>query len=175
MASEESPTTASGGCLCGSVRYTVAFPASHDWNKSARLSPPSPQNSSTKQFQCSTCQCSQCRKNGGSLIAYLHKVPASSVAFTSQTTLSRYHATDGCARGFCTVCGSWLFWRCEDADAISFSVGTLDKEVLKRWGKMLAHAEEHLWCEDEIEGITDHLEGKKWKRDSEGEGAQRME
>ncbi|KAJ4194355.1 hypothetical protein NW755_003111 [Fusarium falciforme] len=124
---------------------------------------------------CSTCQCSQCRKNGGSLIAYLHRLPASSVAFTSQTTLSRYHATKGCARGFCTACGSWLFWRSEDSGAISMSVGTLDKEVLKRWGKLLAHAEVHLWCEDEIEGVTDHLQGEKWKYDSEGAGAERID
>ncbi|KAI8675248.1 CENP-V/GFA domain-containing protein [Fusarium keratoplasticum] len=158
MASEEYPTTVSGGCLCGSVRYTVTFPASHDWKRS-----------------CSTCQCSQCRKNGGSLIAYLHQLPASSVAFTSQTTLSRYHATEGCARGFCTACGSWLFWRSEDADTISMSVGTLDKEVLKRWGKLLAHAEVHLWCEDEIEGATDHLRGEKWKQDNEGAGAERID
>ncbi|RSL92228.1 hypothetical protein CDV31_015258 [Fusarium ambrosium] len=142
MASEEYPTTVSGGCLCGS---------------------------------CSTCQCSQCRKNGGSLIAYFHQLPASSVAFTSQTTLSRYHATEGCARGFCTACGSWLFWRREDAGTISMSVGTLDQEVLKRWGRLLSHAETHLWCEDEIEGATDHLRGDKWKQDSEGEGAERID
>lgn len=96
------------------------------------------------------------------------------MAFTSQTTLSRYHATEACARGFCAACGSWLFWRREDGDTISVSVGTLDGEALARWGRSLAHAEVHLWCEDEIEGATDHLRGEKWKQDNEGEGAERM-
>ncbi|KAF5004006.1 hypothetical protein FDECE_9472 [Fusarium decemcellulare] len=157
MASEEYPTTVSGGCLCGSVRYSVTFPPSHDWKKS-----------------CATCQCSQCRKNGGSLMAWLHRVPTSSVAFTSQTTLSRYHATEGYARGFCNSCGSWLFWRKEDTDVLSMSVGTFDKDVLRRWGKQLAYSETQIWWEDAIEGITDHLPGEKWKRDNEGEGAERI-
>ncbi|KAF4978758.1 hypothetical protein FZEAL_4919 [Fusarium zealandicum] len=158
MASQEYPTTISGGCLCDSVRYEITFPASHDWKKS-----------------CSTCQCVQCRKNGGSLIAWLHRVPASSVAFTKQTTLSRYHATAGCARGFCSNCGSWMFWRQEDADVMSMAVGTLDKEVLRRWGKVLAHSEVQIWWEDAIEGATDHLKGERWKKGREGEGAERVE
>lgn len=28
----EKPTMVSGGCLCGSVRYTITFPADHDWD-----------------------------------------------------------------------------------------------------------------------------------------------
>ncbi|RGP62665.1 hypothetical protein FLONG3_10158 [Fusarium longipes] len=124
--------------------------------------------------KCSTCQCSQCRKNGGSLIAWLHKVPASSVAFTSQTTLSRYHATPDAARGFCTKCGSWLFWRSEKSNSMSMSVGTLDKVELKRWGQQLAYSEVHLWSDDTIEGISDHLPGEKWKYDDEGESAERV-
>ncbi|KAF4997684.1 hypothetical protein FGRMN_3716 [Fusarium graminum] len=142
MASEEYPTSVSGGCLCGS---------------------------------CSTCQCSQCRKNGGSLIAWLHNFPVTSVTFTSQTTLSRYNATPGATRGFCSNCGSWLFWRQEKSDSISLSVGTVDKDALKRWGKQLAYSEVHLWSEDTIEEITDHLPGEKWRHDAEGEGAERID
>ncbi|CAF3481887.1 hypothetical protein SNK03_004948 [Fusarium graminearum] len=157
MTSEQYPTAVSGGCLCGCVRYRVTFPSSHDWRRG-----------------CSTCQCSQCRKNGGSLIAWLHKVPISSVAFTSQTTLSRYHATPDAARGFCTNCGSWLFWRSEKSNSMSMSVGTFDQEELKQWGQKLAYSEVHLWSEDAIEGISDHLPGEKWKYHDKGEGIERI-
>ncbi|KAL3600611.1 hypothetical protein FPOAC2_04856 [Fusarium poae] len=157
MASEQYPTAVSGGCLCGSVRYKVTFPSSHDWGRG-----------------CSTCQCSQCRKNGGSLIAWLHKVPISSVTFTPQSTLSRYHATPDAARGFCTKCGSWLFWCNEQSNSMSMSVGTFDQEELKQWGQKLAYSEVHLWYEDAIEGISDQLPGEKWKYHDKGEGAEKI-
>ena len=175
MASKGYPSTASGGCLCGSVRYKVTFPTNHDWKRGVNITYSSHTHSPANALlKCSTCQCSQCRKNGGSLIAWLHKVPASSVAFTSQTTLSRYHATPDAARGFCTKCGSWLFWRSEASNSMSMSVGTFDKEELKQWGQRLSYSEVHLWSEDAIEGISDHLPGEKWKYDDEGEGAERI-
>lgn len=175
MASEEYPTSVSGGCLCGSVRYRLTFPSGHDWKRSVRLiSRFLDFTELTISWQCSTCQCSQCRKNGGSIIAWLHSVPASSVEFTSQTTLSRYRASPEAARGFCSSCGSWLFWRNEKSEKISMSVGTFDKDDLKIWGRQLSYSEVHLWSEDAIEGITDHLPGEKWKYDDQGEGAERI-
>ncbi|KAI5464181.1 Mss4-like protein [Mariannaea sp. PMI_226] len=153
------PDSVTGGCLCGSVRYQVKFPADHDWNNS-----------------CSTCQCSQCRKNSGSLLARLHGVPASAVTFLSESTLKTFHATPPCARGFCNECGSFLFWRNEEVPEkrIALAVGTFDQEDLKRWGTVLTTAGTHLWCEDEIPEVTDHLKGEKWKLDCDGEGAERM-
>jgi hypothetical protein len=94
-------------------------------------------------------------------------VPASSLTFTAQDTLRRYHATPGIARGFCGACGSFLFWHKEAKDSISMSVGCLDKDVLARYGELLAMAKTHLWCADAIPGVTDRLEGKMWAYDSE--------
>ncbi|KPM45064.1 hypothetical protein AK830_g1477 [Neonectria ditissima] len=144
------PESVTGGCLCGAVRYTITFPSNHAFK-------------------------GECRKNTGSLLARFHNVPLSAVAYTSpQTTLKTYPATPGCARGFCSECGSFLFWRREDSDGTSMTVGTLDKDVLRRWGAVVAEAGTHLWCEDEIPGVTDHLRGLRWKRDNEGEGAERV-
>ncbi|KAK7403832.1 hypothetical protein QQX98_010378 [Neonectria punicea] len=151
------PESITGGCLCGSIRYTITFPSNHAF-----------------KGECSTCQCTQCRKNTGSLLARFHSVPLSAVAYSSQTTLKTFHATPECARGFCSECGSFLFWRQEASDRISMAVGTFDKEVLRRWGNVVAEANTHLWCEDEIPGVTDHLRGLRWKQDNEGEGAQRV-
>ncbi|KAH6888126.1 Mss4-like protein [Thelonectria olida] len=155
------PESITGGCLCGAIRYTITFPPNHSF-----------------ETECSTCQCSQCRKNSGSLLARLHGVPSSALTYTSPTTtLKTYHATPPCARGFCGDCGSFLFWRDERSpeQRVSVAVGTFDKEVLKRWGPVVAGARTHLWCEDEIPGVTDHLEGEKWKLDCDGEGAERMD
>ena len=57
---------------------------------------------------------------------------------------------------------------------MSMSVGTFDKEELKQWGQRLSYSEVHLWSEDAIEGISDHLPGEKWKYDNEREGAERI-
>jgi hypothetical protein len=54
------------------------------------------------------------------------------------------------------------------------SVGTFDKDGLKTWGRQLSYSEVHLWSEDAIEGITDHLPGEKWKYDDQGEEAERI-
>ena len=54
-------------------------------------------------------------------------------------------------------------------------VGTFDADVLKRFGRVLTDARRHLFCGDEVEGVTDHLKGEKWVGDNEGEGAKRME
>ncbi|KID89435.1 Ribonucleases P/MRP protein subunit [Metarhizium guizhouense ARSEF 977] len=147
------PTTISGGCLCEGVRYTITFPADHDFTA-----------------QCSTCQCSQCRKQTGSLIFRAHRVPVSSLRYTSQATLSEYRASPGNARGFCSRCGSLLFWRHEASDRISMCVGCFDQEALREHGRLLTYAERHLFCGAEIDGVTDHLPGSRYKYDDDDEG-----
>ncbi|GJN67349.1 hypothetical protein PLIIFM63780_004789 [Purpureocillium lilacinum] len=150
MATNDKPQTVHGGCLCEAVRYTINFPPDHDFIKA-----------------CSTCQCSQCRKQTGSLIFRVQKIPVSALTWDAQSTLGRYRASEGCARGFCSACGSFLFWQNESSGRISMTVGCFDKEDLRRYGKVLTYAERHLWCDAEIEGVTDHLPGDKYKFDDE--------
>ncbi|KAF7548150.1 hypothetical protein G7Z17_g7254 [Cylindrodendrum hubeiense] len=151
----ETPENITGGCLCGGVRYIITFPPDFS-------------------FESTTCQCSQCRKNSGSLIMRSLNVPLSALKYSSQDTLSTYRATPKAERGFCSKCGSFLSWRNESEQTISLTVGAFDEEVLSRWGVLLTDAKTHLWCEDEIPGVTDHLKGEKWKLDCTGEGAERM-
>ncbi|ATY60900.1 putative glutathione-dependent formaldehyde-activating protein [Cordyceps militaris CM01] len=139
------PTRVSGGCLCQGVRYTITFPPSHDFLNAT-----------------STCQCSQCRKQTGSLVFRAHKVPRGSVAWTARATLHTYRASPGNARGFCGRCGALLFWAADAEDALSVCVGTLDDDVLREHGRVLTYAERHLFCVNDIQGVTDHLPGKKY-------------
>ncbi|KAH8169778.1 glutathione-dependent formaldehyde-activating enzyme domain-containing protein [Sarocladium implicatum] len=155
------PDTIHGGCLCEAIRYEVKVPDDHD-------------------FYCSTCQCTQCRKQTGSLIFRIQVFPLSSVTFTPPLTastaspLKSYSATPGVARGFCGDCGSFIYWRRESGDNIDLLVGTFDEDDLRKYGETLTTASVHLYCEREIKGVTDHLEGVKYKLDNEGEGVELM-
>ncbi|KAI1747509.1 Mss4-like protein [Xylaria castorea] len=168
------PKHVTGGCLCRSLTYMIDFPDNHDFE----------QNSIT-------CQCTQCRQNTGSFFFPSHMVPLSALRWTSPSTdtLGRYHATPEAERGFCTRCGSFLYWRRVEPEtertSISIAVGTVDPlfllgegadgttEVPKGgFGVALANgAGRHLWCENEIPGVTDKMEylhgGRRWPKGDE--------
>lgn len=123
--------------------------------------------------QCSSCQCEECCKNSGAFIARLYEVPISSVESTAQTTLSRYHTTAGNQRGFCVSCRSWLFHCSEKSDVI-LTVDPFDKDAIKHWGRQLSCSEFHLWSEDPVKSLTDHLPGQNWKHHSQGKNTERI-
>jgi hypothetical protein len=100
----------------------------------------------------------------------------SSSSSSSPPTLKRYYATPGIARGFCSACGSFLFWERESTPLTSVAVGTLDKKHLVGGGEeavLLATAARNFWCAEEVPGVTDHLQGERWKYDN-GEGGELM-
>ncbi|KAK4444905.1 Mss4-like protein [Podospora aff. communis PSN243] len=149
------PKQIKGGCLCGSIRYEVNFPPDHDFKNSF-----------------STCQCTQCRKQTSSFFLTSHAVkPVSALRFTSPTTtLKDYEASSEAQRGFCTNCGSLIYWRPQGGDYTSFTVGTVDALYLwgegadgvtvpkEGWGKVLASGEgDHWWTGNEIRGVTDSI------------------
>ncbi|KAF9873792.1 duf636 domain protein [Colletotrichum karsti] len=134
------PTTLTGGCLCAKLRYTVTLPATHDFVKSAQ-----------------TCQCTQCRRQSGALFAAFHDVPP--LQWTEGTaTLAEFGASESARRGFCTACGSWLYWKSDKQDGVSICLGTLDPEFLvgeEGYGRALASGMGgHHWCGNEIPGVT---------------------
>lgn len=88
------------------------------------------------------------------------------------TTLKNFNATPGIQRGFCTNCGSYLYWRDESRDDLELAVGTVDAELLSEFGFALANASgNNVWCQNEIKGVTDGIVGKergvKWATSSE--------
>ncbi|KAI0885951.1 glutathione-dependent formaldehyde-activating GFA [Annulohypoxylon maeteangense] len=149
------PKSITGGCLCGALRYKVDFPDDHDFLK-----------------QSSSCQCTQCRRNTGTLFLVAHTTPLSGFTFlTPTTTLKKFSATPGFQRAFCANCGGFLYWRDESLDEVAVAVGTVDPEYLSKYGFALASASDNLWCENEIKGVTDVMIGKergiRWARSSE--------
>jgi hypothetical protein len=91
-----------GSCLCGGVAFTIT----------GDLAPPS------------VCHCGQCRKQSGHVWSSPH-IPASALTFTADGTLRWFNASGTAKRGFCGTCGSFLFWKHNDEDNISVSMGAL--------------------------------------------------
>ncbi|MEM1237571.1 MAG: GFA family protein [Pseudomonadota bacterium] len=91
----------SGSCLCGQINFTVK-------DGSASVT---------------ACHCSQCRKMTGNYWAsgYEH---VEDVAIDGE--VSWYAASGTAKRGFCKECGSPLFWKHNDEDHMSFSLGAID-------------------------------------------------
>lgn len=77
-----------GGCLCGQVRYSVAWPP----------------------LQVMTCQCTHCQKQSGSAISVIAMVRVDDLELTGD--LARYVDTgesgNALERRFCGTCGSPL-------------------------------------------------------------------
>ena len=92
--------SATGGCLCGGVRYRVE----------GGLRP------------VIACHCQQCRRTSG------HHVAATSAPrerVTIRGEVRWYSSSDTAERGFCPVCGSNLFWS-GGGGGLSIFAGTLD-------------------------------------------------
>jgi hypothetical protein len=97
--------TATGGCLCGGVRYAVDGLLRH----------------------VVACHCSQCRRWSGNFVAATRALSAD-LTLTETTTLAWHRSSDEAERGFCARCGSSLFWRRADGEGkwTSIMAGTLD-------------------------------------------------
>ncbi len=96
-------TTVTGGCLCGGVRFSVKGP----------LAP------------ASACHCRQCWKSSGHHWASTH-MPRAEITFQADDALTWYTSSPGIRRGFCGICGAFLFWDPAEEDAMSISMGALD-------------------------------------------------
>jgi hypothetical protein len=89
-------------CLCGAVRFTLPRPAGG----------------------ITACHCTQCRKLSGHYSASFD-VDEGEVMVDSRGTLAEYETPGGGRRGFCTGCGSSLWFRAAD-DAFSVEAGAVD-------------------------------------------------
>jgi hypothetical protein len=93
-----------GSCLCGAVRIEVE----------GELAAPD------------ACHCSQCRKQSGHFWASTD-LPRSAVTIHGEDSISWYRSSQKVRRGFCSVCGSFLFWEPIGRDTIAIAMGAFDK------------------------------------------------
>ena len=109
-----------GGCLCGEIQYEIQGEPRDIVN----------------------CHCSKCRKFHGNYGAYT-SVPVENLNIIQQKSLKWYKSpadeTPNVHRGFCSECGSSLFWHPKDQPNIAIAAGSLNSPTnLKTMG--------HVWC-----------------------------
>jgi len=100
-----------GSCLCGAVTVEVT----------GELATPE------------ACHCSQCRKQSGHYWA-ASDVPKSRVTIHGDDSLTWYQASEKARRGFCSTCGSFLFWEAVGSEKIGIAMGSFDGPTDTRLG-----------------------------------------
>lgn len=96
-----------GSCLCGKVRYRVTGPVS----------------------AVSACHCSQCRKQSGHYYAATRAKQQQFEIDDTEALIKWYRASKDAARGFCSHCGSALFWKDDNSDYLSVLAGSIDGDT----------------------------------------------
>ena len=92
-----------GSCLCGAVTFEVE----------GELHPPD------------ACHCRQCRKQSGHYFASTD-VPRGAVTVLGGDKVTWFRSSEKVRRGFCSICGSALFWDPIEKDWTGLSMGAFD-------------------------------------------------
>ena len=92
-----------GSCLCGAVKFAVSVP----------LPPPD------------ACHCSICRKVSGHFFVSTD-IPRSALTIHGDDKITWFRSSEKARRGFCSVCGSSLFWDPIGKDWIGVAMGAFD-------------------------------------------------
>lgn len=69
------------------------------------------------------CHCSQCRRRSGHVWAAA-SVPVASLRIVGEPRW--FEASGRARRGFCPLCGGFLFWQAKGEDSIAVAMGALD-------------------------------------------------
>jgi hypothetical protein len=91
-----------GRCLCGKVRFVAGDVKTHHH----------------------ACHCGMCRRwTGGPMMA----ASVGSMSFEGEDQITRYDSSDWAQRGFCSACGTNLFYFLKSANRYVVSVGAFDE------------------------------------------------
>ena len=105
-------TVYAGQCECGAVSYTA---------EAARR-------------DVTICHCGQCLRTAGHAWASV-SVPTAALAISGAAQITWYRSSEIAERGFCTTCGSSLFFRRTDAARTAIAAGTLHQPTGLTTGK----------------------------------------
>jgi hypothetical protein len=97
------------------------------------------------------CHCVQCRKQSGHFFASTN-VPRTALVITGEEGVSWYQSSPKVRRGFCSTCGSSLFWDPPAMDWIAIAMGAFDAPTS-------THLEKHIFVAEKGDyyEITDNL------------------
>ena len=98
-----------GSCLCGAIRFAVA----------------------TELHQPDACHCRQCRKQSGHYFVSTD-IPRDAVKIEGGDKITWFRSSEKVRRGFCSVCGSSLFWDPIYRDFLGIAMGAFDTPTKTR-------------------------------------------
>ncbi len=96
--------THTGSCLCGSVRFRITGVLR----------------------EVVACHCTQCRKQSGHYYAATNAADEN-LNIEDDGSLAWYQSSNDAKRGFCSACGSALFWKLDSDPFTSVLAGSFDK------------------------------------------------
>lgn len=104
-----------GSCLCGAVQLEIAGKLEH---------------------QPEACHCTQCRKHTGNFLTAVN-VKRANLTVHGANKVGWYRSSEKVRRGFCSVCGSVLFWDpvIEGYQYTAVAMGALEKPTGVRLSK----------------------------------------
>ena len=105
-----------GSCLCGAVSFEIHGPLRN----------------------VLACHCHQCRKQTGHFMAATAAADED-LKLTETRGLKWYRSSETARRGFCSECGSVLFWKGDDRTYTSITAGSID-------GKLGVPLDGHIFC-----------------------------
>lgn len=111
MSTPETPTTYTGGCLCGAVRFELKV----------------------KPNIAAVCYCLSCRKLSGAGHAFHAIIPESALTVTGETRGYQWKADSGKTNttSFCPTCGSPLFGKSDGIPGMmTLRVAALDDPTI---------------------------------------------
>ena len=122
-----------GSCLCGAVRFEVTGAL------------PGPD----------ACHCSQCRKWSGHVFASTD-FPRSLLSVEGEEHVTWYASSAKARRGFCSICGSSLFWDPDGKDWTAVAMGAFEAPTGTRLAKHIFTADKGDYYEIGEDGVERH-------------------
>lgn len=110
-----------GGCLCGACRFEVG-----------------------EVLEAGYCHCSRCRRASGAPVIAWMDVPRDQLKMSG--SIARFRSSSQSNRGFCSQCGSQLFFEPDDQrEPISVSLCCLDDAEAVKPESHIYHADKLSW------------------------------
>jgi len=92
-----------GSCLCGKVSFEI----------------------DAEVVSSDACHCTQCRRQSGHYWASAD-VRRSALKICGEDSITWFYSSEKVRRGFCSTCGSFLFWDPPASDYTAVAMGSLD-------------------------------------------------
>ncbi|MBC8051003.1 MAG: GFA family protein, partial [Chitinophagales bacterium] len=115
---------ASGRCLCGSVNYEICGPLR----------------------DIVLCHCTLCQRLTGSFFAAT-QCRTTEMVLIHHDRLAWFQSSPDAERGFCSICGSTMFWRRKTDNLTCIAAGTLNPPTRLKTAMHIFTADKSDWCE----------------------------